>query len=114
MRLMHIFWDVPMNGRQPALMKVAKKAADVTLDDLKTGDMLCFINRKLTRLATLTKVNEADSFGVLGYYRSPHDRRINPRAIRYIPESFGSKGEIDMDRATRKALLTQLGLEEEL
>ncbi len=48
MRLMHIFWDVPMNGRQPALMKVAKKAADVTLDDLKTGDMLCFINRKLT------------------------------------------------------------------
>lgn len=113
MRLLHIFYDTNMNCRQDGLKKVAKKEAGLTMDDLKQGDMLCFINRAKNRIATLTKVPEGASYGVMGYYRSPGDRRISLRALGFISESFNASGDLNMDKATRLALMEQLGIKEE-
>ena len=112
MRLLHIFWDTNMNCRQDGLKKVAKKEGGITLDDLKMGDMLCFINRAKNRIATLTKIPEGESYGVMGYYRSPGERKIALCTLKYIPDSFNSMGELDMDKVTRSALLEQLGIKE--
>lgn len=113
MRLLHIFWDTPMNGRQDALSAVAKKQSGIKLTDLKQGDLLMFVNKKLDKIAILSTVPEGDSHGVLGYYKSPGGRKISERALQFIPQSYGANGRIDMDAATRKAILQQLDIKEE-
>lgn len=100
-RLLHVFWDVDMRARHEGLTMLAKKEG-LDVKKLKPGEMCCFLNRKQDRLMVLAGVNEEDTYGVLGYYRSPHGR-LDQMAIQYIPEAFGSEG-LDMKAAIRKAL----------
>lgn len=105
-RLMHVFWDVDMRGRHEALAEHAKKERKFNIEKLNPGDMMAFINRARDRIIVLAGVDEKDSYGVLGYYRSPHGR-IDPHAIQYIPSAF-SGGRLDMNEALRKSLTERL------
>jgi hypothetical protein len=102
-----------MIGRHDFLARVARKEAGIMVEKLRPGDLLCFVNRKMDKLALLSFIPEAESHGVLGYYKSPGGRKINERALRYIPQSYGANGSIDMDAATRKAILEQLGMKDQ-
>lgn len=104
--LMRIFWDTDMRGRHEALKQKAKDAG-VNFEKLKPGDLLAFVNAARDRVMVLAPVSgEADSFGVLAYYRSPHGR-IDEFALQYIPEAFGG-GKLNMAKATEKAVLQRL------
>lgn len=104
-RLLRVFFDTDMRGRHEALIARAKEEK-IEFSKLKPGDVLAFVNGKRDRIMALAVTDEKDSFGVLGYYRSPHGR-IDPFAIRYIAEAFGG-GKFDMTPAIRQALEERL------
>lgn len=104
-RLLHVFYDVDMRGRHEALAQVAKKEK-IDIKNIRPGDMVCFINTAKDRIMVLAGVNEVDSFGVLGYYRSPHGR-IDEMAIQHIPSAFNG-GKFEMKKAIEKALVKRL------
>jgi len=106
MNLIHIFWDTDMRSRHEGLAERARKERKFKVEDLEPGDMLVFVNRARTKVMALAGVAEADSFGVLGYYRSPHGR-IDELAVGKLAGAF-SGGKIDMDKATKEALLERL------
>jgi len=103
-RLLHIFFDVDMRGRQNAMIAHAKKHKKFSMDSFKQGDMLVFLNTKRNKIYVLAGLDEEDSYGVLAYYKSPHDRMIDPEAIQFIPEAF-SGGSINMNSALRRTLI---------
>lgn len=84
-RLLHIFWETDMRVRHDGLAKLARSKAKINVSELEAGDLLCFINRKRDRIMVLAGTGEEDSYGVLGYYRSPHGR-IDEQAIQFIPQ----------------------------
>jgi len=102
-KLLHVFFDTDMRGRHEALDARALEDRKFDVKKLKPGDVLCFINTKQDRLMLLSGVNEQDTFGILGYYRSPHGR-IDLKCIGYIQESFGGSAEVTMQEALRKRL----------
>lgn len=104
-RLLHIIADTDMRARHEGLSVWAKKNG-VKWKNLKPGDIVAFLNTKRDRVMVLGVMDEADSFGLLGYYRSPHGR-VMPEAIQYIPKVFGG-GRFDMNEATREALVELL------
>lgn len=98
-RVMHVIPDTDMRGRQPSLIKQAKTKG-LKWDEAKPGDVVVFINAKMDKIVLMTPLPEEDTFGLMGYYRSPHGR-IDPRIIQYL--SF-NKGRFDVDRATKSML----------
>lgn len=100
-RLLHVIPDTDMRARHEGLREFAKKRG-VRWKSLRPGDIVAFLNTKRDRVMVLGVLDEEDSFGLMGYYRSPHGR-VAPEAIQYIPEVFGG-GRFDMNAATRKAL----------
>lgn len=100
-RLLHIVEDADMRCRQEGLIDQAKKAK-VSIPDLKPGDIVAFLNTKKDRLMVLTMLPEADSYGFLGYYRSPHGR-VPPEALEFIPKALGADG-FHMNKAIRSGL----------
>jgi hypothetical protein len=109
MKLMHIFWDADMRCRHAGLAARAKKDAGINIQKLNPEQLLVFVNTRMNMLAVLGGVNEKESNGVLAVYKSPGGRKLYAGALKYIPASFGSNGEINMNEATRKALLDKLG-----
>jgi hypothetical protein len=104
-KLFRVLFDINMNCRHEGLRAQAMDRK-VAWTKLEPGDILAFINTKRDRVMALAITDETDGFGVLGYYRSPHGR-IDLMAIQYIAEAFGG-GRLDMDGATKKALLKRL------
>lgn len=84
------------------------KAAGISIKNLKPGELLVFINKKANRIAVLAGIEEKDSYGAMGYYRSPHGS-IDQMAIQYIPSAFNG-GRLDMTAAIRKALEQRFGI----
>lgn len=103
MKLMHIFFDSDLRGRQPSLIEQAKKNKSFSMKSFGKGDLLAFVNRKQNKFMVLAGLNEADSFGVLAYYRSPHDRKIDIEVLKFIPEAFDGT-EIDMSQMLKKTI----------
>lgn len=54
----------------------------------------------------LAGLDEDDSYGVLGYYRSPHGK-IDEMALQYIPDAFAG-GDMRYETALRKSLVERL------
>lgn len=106
MRLLHVFHDVDLRGRHEALAAHALKERKVDIGKLSPGSMIAFINVAKDRIIVIAGIDEEDSYGVLAYYRSPHGR-IDPMAIQFIPAAFNG-GKLDMNKATKKALLARL------
>lgn len=107
MKLLHVFFDVDMRGRQSALIEHAKSTRKFSMDKFGQGDMMVFLNTARNKIYVLAGLDEEDSYGVLAYYKSPHDRRIDPEAIQFIPEAF-SGGNINMNSALKKTLAQKL------
>ena len=106
-KLVHIIWDADLRGRQPGLAAQMKTVAKLKPTDLDPGELVVFVNRKRDKIAVLAGVSEEESLGVMGYYCSPSGR-VDTMALQYIPQSFGANGRMDMNEATRKAILERL------
>lgn len=104
--LVRIFFDVDFRCGHEGLKKMMMKKG-LNTADLEEDDMVVFVNSAKNKLKALKMLPEANSFGVLGYYRSPRGR-IDLRAIMYIPQAFGATGAINMDAATQKLLEREL------
>lgn len=109
-RIIHVFYDQDMRCRHDGLWARALKEREFKREDLRPGDVLCFINSKQDRLMAIAGLDETDSYGVLGYYRSPHGK-IDETAIQYIPQAFNGS-TLEMNKAIKKALTKKLGLVE--
>ena len=109
-RIIHVFYDQDMRARHPGLAKRAKEERDFDVSKLRPGDVLCFINVKRDRLIALAGLEEENSFGVMGYYRSPHGR-IDETAIQFIPKAFAG-GNFRMNAAIKKALHKRLAMKD--
>lgn len=101
MTLKGIVSNTDMRCSHPGLIEAAKKAG-MPWGKMKKGDIVAFINASRDRIKVLVFTKEQDTYGVMGYYRSPHGR-VMPEAIQKIPLAFGA-GEFNMDRATKAAL----------
>jgi hypothetical protein len=101
-RLLYVVSDADFRCRHEGLWLQAKKAG-ARQDSMKAGDIVAFLNTRKDMIATIAITGEKDSLGVLSFYRSPHGR-VEPHAIQYIPECLGARGDLDMSKATRKAL----------
>lgn len=100
-RLLYVIPEADFRCRHYGLWELAKKKG-VDPTKLNKGDIIAFLNNSKDMIAVIAVTGEADSVGVLAYYRSPHGR-IEPHAIQFIPEVFGG-GVLDMRKATAKAL----------
>lgn len=100
-RLLHVIEDADMRCRQEGLIAQAK-ANKVDMASLKPGDIVAFLNTKKDRLMVMTMLQEEDSHGFLGYYRSPHGR-VPPEALEFIPRALGVDG-FQMNKAIRAGL----------
>lgn len=105
-KLLHVFFDTDFRCRHAGLAARAKKESKFDIDDLGPGDMLVFINAARDRVMVLAGLDEDDSHGVLGYYRSPHGR-IDLEAIQYIPDAFAG-GNLRFESALKKSLIERL------
>lgn len=104
MKLRGIVWDADLRGRQGGLAVQMKQSAKLTPADLDPGEVVVFVNRTRDKIAVLAGVAEDDSRGVMSYYVSPHGR-CDMLALKYIPRSLGASGHMDMNEATRQAIL---------
>lgn len=100
-----IFPDSDMRLGHPGLKIFALKR-DVDVTKLKPGSHAVFINSKCNRIKFFSANN------VVSYYMTETGRRIDMRALHYIPKSFDPSSELDMDKATKKMLVDRLGLKE--
>lgn len=101
-RLLYIVSDADLRCRHDGLWLQAKKLG-ASPDKMKKGDVVAFLNSNKNMIAIIAITGEEDSKGVLSYYVSPHGR-VEPNAIRFIPECLGARGEMNMTAATRSAL----------
>lgn len=101
-RLLRIFWETDMRCRHDGLTELALKEDKIKFSKLKFGDVLCFVNRKKDRYIMLSPAPEANSRGVLAYYRSPRGR-FEERALQYVGQTFGG-GKINYDEALHKVI----------
>lgn len=101
-KLLIVIPDSDMRCRHAGLWLQAKREG-ISQKDLRKGDIIAFLNSAKDMIATIAVTGEADSLGVLSYYVSPHGR-VEPHAIKFIPECMGASGELDMTKATAKAL----------
>lgn len=108
-RLLRIFFDVDFRCQHTGLKRHMMKRG-LNVNDLEPDDMVIFINTAKNKVRALKMTPEPNSWGVLGYYRSPGNSKIDYRALKYIPQVFGAAGNIDMDNATLKVLEKELPL----
>jgi hypothetical protein len=109
MRLVYVFFDQDMRCTHEGLNRRMKKELGDNFK-LQPGMISAFINRKKDRVMVLAGLKEADTFGVMGYYRSPHGR-VDSGAIKFIPDAFDG-GSFNMDRAIQKVIIEKLGVRE--
>lgn len=109
-RIIHVFFDVDMRAGQAGLAEVAKKGGK-SVKKLQPGEFVCFLNSQKTIIKVLAPTGEADSFGILSQYRSPHGK-IDLNAVDYIPAAFGA-GSFNMNKALRMSLEAKIGKKRE-
>jgi hypothetical protein len=100
-RVLHILENTDMRARHEGLRDFAKKNK-VDISKMNEGDIVVFLNAKKDRLMCLVVLPEEETFGFLGYYRSPHGR-VPPEALEFIPRAFGGSG-FNMNASIRAGL----------
>jgi len=94
-RLLHIFYDVTMSNGHSGLSELCKRK--VSLDNMKPGDMIIFINSSWTAMKALT-----GSKNVLMHHKM-ESGHINPDTLIHLPE-FVNGGKLDYQGANRVAI----------
>jgi len=69
----------------------------VPLAELKQGEFVAFVNRKLDKVKLCTGKD------MIAYLRLPQGQRIDPRVIQYLPEFFNGSN-IEYGKAVEKSL----------
>lgn len=100
-RVLHVIEGSDLRCRHQGLRDLAKKQG-CDFSKFKVGDIVVFLNNDKTHLAILVMLDEAESFGFLGQYKSPHGR-VPPEAIFFIPQALGMKG-FEMNKAIKCGL----------
>lgn len=100
-RLVHVFPKSDLRCSHIGLTKVAIKSNrdPRTLDN---GDFLFFLNTKQNQFKLL------GPNGILVHWKAPDNRRVEIRAIEFLPEAFNGK-EFDFNIAVKKSLVKTLG-----
>jgi len=104
-KLLRVIYETDMRGRHEYLAAQAEKLG-IHVTKLKPGNLVAFVNTARDRLMVLGGVDEENSYGVLGYYRSPKGR-IDEHALQYIVHAF-SGGKLEMRKAIRMSLESRL------
>lgn len=108
MKLLHVILDTDMRSRHTGLRKqLVEKGIDIS--KLKPGDIIAFLNTRKTMLMVMTVLDEKDSIGFVGHYKSPHGR-VPPEALEFIPRALGANG-FEMNKAIKAGLQKVLGVE---
>lgn len=106
--IIQIFWNVDLRCNHTGLSKVAQDFGDVDVTDLLPGEMCIFVNAAKNKMKLLVGCTEKDSQGIMAYYKTPHNRRIDVQALEYIPESFSAKRGVAYSEALKKSLEERL------
>jgi hypothetical protein len=102
-RVLTLIDNVPMGNGHHGLAEIARKVAKIKVEELGSGEVIMFLNRAKDKLKIV------GSRGVvLGYLKMPKGQRIMLEAIQYIPQTFGSSGALNYDKALEKALVQRL------
>lgn len=101
-KLLHVLQGADLRCRHDGLTAWAKQEKKVDFAACKPGDIVVFLNTEKNKLSLLVMLEEKDSAGFLGYYKSPHGR-VPPEALEFIAEAIGARG-FNMNTAIRKGL----------
>lgn len=102
MRTVHVILGASMCGQHNSLEGQAKHNG-VRLDNLKDGEAVVFINRKMDKM----KAYSANK--VISYVRFDDRRRgIDMAALNEIPKAFSADGVLDYPKALRLTLENRL------
>lgn len=101
-KIFKLFTNTHMGLGHDGLSKIARKNK-IKLEELDETDLILFLNTKLDKLKVLGAQGK-----VIGYYRSPDRRRIEPKALKYIPHTFGVNG-FDYEAACALLIQEKLG-----
>jgi hypothetical protein len=96
-KLMHIFFEVDMRGAHWALKDYAKRRR-VSVDDLRDGECVIFINKAWNRLKMF-----CGGGGEALFHLNTYPRRIEPDTIRRLPHYLNA-GELDYTAALRASI----------
>lgn len=97
-RVIQVFLDADLRSGHLGLTTLAKKNG-LEISSLMNGQFIVFINRKKTMMKCFVAGNTIS--------HTKRDR-IDLNAIRYLPQAFGSNGEISYDAALEKSLRDRL------
>lgn len=96
MRLLRVFFDVDLRCSHHGLKDFAKqKSFDVS--KIKQGDMVVFLNRRMTMLKAFASGDEA-------IFHLAKEKRIEPETIKHLPRYFDGNIELTYKRALATAI----------
>lgn len=90
-KVLHLFTEVSMSLGHKGLMEMASRRK-FSVRSLDVGDFALFINKRLTAMKLFGANN------VVIHYKSPDNRPIDPRALKYVPR-FVAETDIGYDNA---------------
>lgn len=96
---MHLYTSVCMYNSHEGLAQIAKKENGVNVKALKPGQFCLFINPPFNACKLYAANN------VILYYRHPKNHRLDPNAVRLIPQFFdGENQDIGYNKALAKVI----------
>ena len=101
-----IFLNVSMVNRIDGLRVIAKKHG-IDLKEMEAGDYLFFVNSGRDKIAALVGPQGADGKDGLMAYSRLDGRRVDMRAIKYLPKCFNGKS-INYDLALEAVIDNEL------
>lgn len=93
-KILHVYKDVDFRMQHPGLKALMGNK------NLKPGEHVIFLNRKMNRIKVMSK-------GDVLTYKVSERGRLDMDMIRHIPETFGA-GDFTMREALKKAILLKL------
>ena len=101
-QIVHVFPNSDLRSGHKGLRAVALRGKR-NPDQLDNGHFILFINRAQSAFKLLAAGN------LLIHYKSPKDRMIDIKAIRYLPAAFTKDGKFDYNIAVQHSLKEWLG-----
>lgn len=96
-KIMHMYMDVAMWNSHEGLSLIAKKINGVDIQKLKPGQFCLFVNPPFNAC----KLYGANN--VILYYRHPKNHRLDPKALRLIPQFFDGQ-DIGYSKALHRVI----------
>lgn len=100
-RIVQVVMNTNLRAGHEGLAKLAKDLG-VDVKRLQAGQYLIFINSRQDKLKVYTANN------IVAYWRGDAGQRVSLDALRYVPQAFQAKGQLDYDTALRQSLSERL------